>query len=79
MYIPKYYRVTDEATINRFIRQNSFATLVSCAGQTPIATHLPLELAHDEHGNNFLNGHVARTNKQWRKIALLSMISDYTR
>ncbi|MGH7450769.1 MAG: FMN-binding negative transcriptional regulator [bacterium] len=66
MYIPKYYRVTDEETINQFIRQNSFATLVSCDQQLPVAMHLPLELVHDEHGNRFLNGHVARANKQWR-------------
>jgi transcriptional regulator len=66
MYIPKYYRVTDEQTINQFIRQNSFATLVSCDQQLPVATHLPLELFEDEHGNRFLNGHVARANKQWR-------------
>lgn len=66
MYIPKYYRVTDEETINQFIRQNSFATLVSCNQQLPVATHLPLELVEDENGNRFLNGHVARANKQWR-------------
>lgn len=66
MHIPKYYRVTDEETIEQFIRQNSFATLVSCDQQLPVATHVPLELVEDEHGNRFLNGHVARANKQWR-------------
>ncbi len=66
MYIPKYYHITDEVTINQFIRQNSFATLVSCDQQLPVATHLPLELLEDENGNRFLNGHVARANKQWR-------------
>jgi transcriptional regulator len=66
MYIPKYYRVTDEETINQFIRANSFATLVSCDQRMPVATHLPLELFEDENGNRFLNGHVARANKQWR-------------
>ncbi|MGH7598508.1 MAG: FMN-binding negative transcriptional regulator, partial [bacterium] len=66
MYNPQYYRVTDEETINQFIRQNSFATLVSCDQQLPVATHLPLELAQNESGEKFLNGHVARANKQWR-------------
>jgi transcriptional regulator len=66
MYIPKYYRVTDETTVAQFIRQNSFATLISCEGQLPIATHLPLELLQKENGEKFLNGHVARANKQWR-------------
>jgi transcriptional regulator len=66
MYIPKYYRITDEEMINQFIRQNGFATLVSCDGKIPIATHLPLEFAQNESGEKFLNGHVARANKQWR-------------
>jgi len=66
VYIPKYYQVTDAATIERFIRQNSFATLISCDGQNPIATHLPLELVQNESGEKFLNGHLARANKQWR-------------
>lgn len=66
MYIPKYYRVTEEVMINQFIRQNSFATLVSCDQQLPVATHLPLELVQNESGEKFLNGHVARANKQWR-------------
>jgi predicted FMN-binding regulatory protein PaiB len=35
-----------------------------------------LELFEDEHGNRLLNGHVARANKQWRKIALRFMASD---
>jgi transcriptional regulator len=70
MYIPRYYRVTDEKTINQFIRQNSFATLVSCDQQLPVATHLPLELVDDEHGNHFLNGHLARANKQWRTFEM---------
>ena len=66
MYLPKYYRVTDEETITQFVHQNSFATLVSCDQQLLVATHLPLELVEDEHGNRYLNGHFARANKQWR-------------
>jgi transcriptional regulator len=66
MYIPKLYEVTDEAVISEFIQQNSFATLVSCDQQMPAATHLPLELVQNANGEKFLNGHMARTNKQWR-------------
>jgi transcriptional regulator len=69
MYLPKYYRETDNAKIAQFIRQNSFATLVSCDQQLPVATHLPLELFEGEHGERYLNGHLARANKQWRTFA----------
>ena len=66
MYLPKLYQVTDEAVISKFIQQNSFATLVSCGQQAPVATHLPLELVQNASGEKFLNGHMARANKQWR-------------
>ena len=66
MYIPKYYRETDAEKIDRFLRQNSFATLISYDGKRPIATHLPLELARNEHGEGYLNGHMAYANPHWR-------------
>ena len=66
MYIPKLYQVTDETVISKFIQQNSFATLVSCEQQTPVATHLPLELVQNANGEKFLNGHIARANKHWQ-------------
>jgi len=66
MYLPKLYRETDEAKINQFIRQNSFAALISCDQQLPIATHLPLELVEGENGERYLHGHMARANKHWQ-------------
>jgi transcriptional regulator len=68
MYLPKLYQVTDEAVISKFIQQNSFATLISCDQQTPIATHLPLELVHNVSGEKFLYGHMARQNKHWQSF-----------
>jgi len=66
MYIPKLYEVTDDATITQFIQQNSFAILVSCDQQTPVATHLPLEFVQTASGEKFLHGHMARANKHWQ-------------
>ena len=66
MYLPKLYQVTDEAVISKFIQQNSFATLVSCDQQTPVATHLPLEVVQTANGNKFLRGHVSRANQHWQ-------------
>lgn len=65
MYIPKLYQVTDEAVISKFIQQNSFATLVSCDQQMPVATHLPLEFVQSANGEKFLHGHMSRANKHW--------------
>jgi hypothetical protein len=68
MYIPKYHRVLDPKIIADFLRQNNFATLVSCENGLPVATHLPLEFVQAESGEQFLYGHVARANAQWRNF-----------
>ncbi len=68
MYIPKAFEVTDLATLHQFIETYSFATLVTVAGEQPVATRLPLILdwARGRHGS--LLGHVARANPQWRSF-----------
>ncbi len=68
MYIPKFYRVNDPKIIADFLRHNSFAVLVSCEKGVPIATHLPLEFVQTENSGQFLYGHVARGNHQWRTL-----------
>ena len=44
MYIPKTFEVTDSSTLHEFIETYSFGTLVTVAGEQPIATRLPLIL-----------------------------------
>ncbi len=66
MYLPKRFQETDLSRIKRFMQQNSFATLVSVAGGTPLATPLPLELETGAAGEKYLRGHFARANSQWR-------------
>jgi transcriptional regulator len=68
MYIPKTFEVTDSSTLHEFIENYSFGTLVTIAGEQPIATRLPLILdrANGPHGT--LLGHVARANPQWRSF-----------
>ena len=39
------YRITDDATIDAFIRANGFATLVTTGSDGIMATHVPIELA----------------------------------
>ena len=50
MYIPKTFEVTDSSTLHEFIETYSFGTLVTVAGEQPIATRLPLIL--DRHAAN---------------------------
>lgn len=65
MYIPKYFRLTDLEKIESFIRQNSFAMLIS-NGDVPMATHIPIELETNETGESILRGHISRGNPQWK-------------
>lgn len=61
MYIPNYFRVTDTQAVQSFIKENSFATIVSNGPGQLLATHTPLVLEAQE--NDFvLYGHVSRAN-----------------
>ncbi len=68
MYVPHRYRVTDERTLDAFVRAHGFATLMTVADGVPLASHLPIELVTDESGQRTLEGHVARANPQWKSL-----------
>jgi transcriptional regulator len=68
MYIPAANRVEDPARIRAFIHAHGFATLVSRAGDSPWASHLPILLEESPNGDRLL-GHMARANEQWRHLA----------
>lgn len=63
MYIPKTFRKENSAQIFEFIRENSFATLVSVSDNQSFASHIPIDLMN-VNGNTFLTGHLSRANKQ---------------
>lgn len=65
MYIPKYFKVTNDNEIWDFVQNNSFGTIVSTINEKPIATHLPLQLVK-EADTYYLTGHMAYGNPQWR-------------
>lgn len=65
MYIPKYYKITDLEEITQFIRENSFATLVSTIKGKPIAVHIPVLLNKIE-DDYYLTGHLAYGNPIWK-------------
>jgi len=67
MYVPSHNRMDERAKQLAFMRQYSFAALVS-AGAGLQATHLPLVVGEDG-GAVRLLGHQARANPQWREFA----------
>ena len=64
MYIPRRYEEKDLETIHAFIRENSFAILVSVKDGLPVGTHIPLLLEKDEAGRDILMGHISKGNEQ---------------
>ena len=68
MYIPHSYKNENLVEIEEFIRQNSFAILVSQVDGAPWASHIPLELRKDKDGSARLIGHLAKANAQSQSI-----------
>jgi transcriptional regulator len=66
MYTPEHFRVDDRDTLHAFMRQHSFATIVTHDGKTPHATHMPVLLDPDRGENGTLVSHMARANPQWK-------------
>ena len=69
MYIPKAFREDDIKTIHTFIREYSFATLITQHEGVPFATHLPFMLDAERGPNGTLLAHMARANPQWHDFA----------
>ena len=65
MYIPKQFQMNDKQMIFDFMKEFSFATVISQANGQMTASHLPLVLKQEE---NALYGHFARVNKQWKGL-----------
>jgi transcriptional regulator len=69
MYIPASFRMSDAPEIHAFMREHSFATLVTQGEGGVTATHLPVLLEAETGVHGTLLGHMARANPQWRDIA----------
>lgn len=68
MYSPEAFKVDDRATLNVFLRQHNFATLVTQNAGGLQATHVPLVLKEGVGEQGTLQGHLARANPQWRDL-----------
>jgi transcriptional regulator len=69
MYIPNIHLIEDEDEIIRFILDNPFAIIVSEAERRIMATHVPVELEKDLHGNRVIRTHIAKANPQWKNFS----------
>jgi transcriptional regulator len=67
MYIPEFNRLTDRNEIVDFMKQFSFATIISARNNLPVATPLPfLIIIKDE--QIILTSHFAKANDHWKDI-----------
>jgi transcriptional regulator len=64
MYIPRRYEEKDPEKIHAFLRENSFAILITIHDGRPIGTHIPLQLEKDAAGKDCLLGHLSLGNEQ---------------
>jgi transcriptional regulator len=67
MYIPKINLATDRDEIIAFMKQFSFATIITSKDNLPIATHLPF-LVTTKGDNVILTSHFAKANEHWAEI-----------
>ncbi|MEZ4658373.1 MAG: FMN-binding negative transcriptional regulator [Caldilineaceae bacterium] len=72
MYIPKSFAEHDLQTLQTFMQQNAFATLITMAEDAPFATHMPFVLDAERGSNGVLISHMARANPQWRHFATMA-------
>lgn len=67
MYIPKINAETNSEEIIAFMKQFSFATIITSKDNLPIASHLPFLITKEE-DNLILISHFAKANEQWRHL-----------
>jgi transcriptional regulator len=71
MYTQKHNREDDRAKLYSFMREYSFATLVTSKNDVPKGTHLPF-LVEMEGDAIKLRAHMAKANDQWRDFSAAS-------
>ena len=66
MYIPKHFREDTIETLHAFMREYSFAALISQQDGIPLANHFPFLLDTEPGPYGTLRAHMARANAQWQ-------------
>lgn len=68
MYVPSYFKFEHREEMVAFMKQYSFATIVTVQDNIPVATQLPFVI-DDSREKLILKGHFAAVNKQAEYIA----------
>ena len=66
-YIPQHFRVSDEPTLQEFMRTYDFATIVTGSADGLVASHVPV-LVRPSGATLVIVGHMARANHHWRLL-----------
>ena len=77
MYIPKNFLTTDKEEIIAFMKQFSFATIITAKNNIPSATHLPFTISTKE-DRIILVSHFAKANSQWADIEANKVLVIFT-
>lgn len=67
MYIPQVNVFENQNEVIDFMKQFSFATIITSDKNRPVATHLPFIISETE-GNIVLISHFAKANNHWKQI-----------
>ncbi|TWU12222.1 Protease synthase and sporulation protein PAI 2 [Symmachiella macrocystis] len=78
MYVPPAFAEMDTTVLHDFMVQNSFATLVSVAKPSAVASHLPLLLDRSTGPYGRLIGHMARANPHWEQADGQEVLAIFT-
>jgi transcriptional regulator len=77
MYSPPYNRVEGRAEVLAFMRDNNFPALVTGAGTSLRASHLPVTV-EEKAGQLVIDMHMARANPQWRDFSQSEVLVVFT-
>jgi transcriptional regulator len=69
MYIPTHFREDNVEVLLAFMREYSFAALVTQQDGLPLANHFPFVVDSQPGRYGTLRAHMARANAQWRTFA----------
>jgi len=75
MYSPDEFVEQRQSTIDAFIRNYPFGTLLSVDNQQPLVSHLPFYYQAQLQGKGTLLAHMARDNPQWRTLESQSALT----
>lgn len=67
MYIPVINEMNDHDEVLAFIKEHSFATIITNGGGVPIASHLPMVIEEEVDSLKII-GHFAKANSHWQLL-----------